>query len=128
MSASVTGKAEDLSQTLNIVHRWALPIIYGALGSIVYLMWRVLSPPISPFGVFRGLLRTIFAALAALTLSMLLIPSNALALGAEVSRPLIYLISFVFGYSVEAFVSTLNNLNTFLASRLSPKDGTAAKT
>lgn len=119
---SVAGKAEQLREKLNIVYRWALPIIYGALGSVVYCIWRVLSPAVAPLGFYYTILRTSFAALAALTLSMLLIPSNALALGAEVSRPLIYLFSFVFGYSVEAFVSTLNNLNRLLNTSLAPKE------
>lgn len=37
------------------------------------------------------------------------------------NRPVIYLLSFIFGYSIEAFVSTLNILNTYLSSNLTPK-------
>lgn len=117
----VANYAQELTSKLNIVRRWWLPIVYGALGSVVYCMWRVLNPTTSPFGLLHVVLRTAFAGLAALTLSMLLIPSNALALGAETSRPFIYLVSFVFGYSIEAFVTTLNNLNAFLSTRLQPK-------
>jgi len=55
---------------------------------------------------------------AALTLS---IPSNVLSLGGDVSRPFIYLLSFIFGYSIDAFVNTLNGLNVYVSSNLTPK-------
>ena len=117
----VRGLAHELSERLNIVHRWALPIIYGALGSIVYCMWRVLNPNVAPVGLLYAIMRTAFAGLAALTLSMLLIPSNLFSIGADVNRPLTYLVAFIFGYSIEAFVSTLNVVNTYLSTNLTPK-------
>ncbi|MEM9795974.1 MAG: hypothetical protein AAF919_05775 [Pseudomonadota bacterium] len=103
--------AEQLMDKLNIVHRWALPIIYGALGSVVYCIWRVLSPHVAPLNMYYAILRTAFAGLAALTLSMLLVPASAVNVGADASRPMIYLLAFIFGYSIEAFVATLNALN-----------------
>ncbi|MBM7066975.1 hypothetical protein [Actibacterium sp. 188UL27-1] len=112
---------QTLKELLNVVHLWALPIIYGALGSIVYCMWRVLNPNVAAYGFLYCLMRTAFAGLAALTLSMLLVPSNVLTIGVDLNRPLIYLLSFIFGYSIEAFVSTLNLLNTYLSTNLTPK-------
>lgn len=120
--AKVKDYALRLQNKLNIVHRWALPVIYGCLGSIVYCMWRVLTPAVAPLGFFYTTLRVAFAGLAALTLSMLLVPSNTLAMGADVNRPFIYLLSFIFGYSIEAFVNTLNGLNRSLAASLAPRD------
>lgn len=117
----VANMAQQLKELLTIVHRWALPIIYGALGSIVYCMWRILNPNVAPLGFIYSVMRTAFAGLAALTLSMLFVPSNLLSGGIELNRPLIYLISFIFGYSIEAFVSTLNLLNTYLTTSLTPK-------
>jgi len=119
--ASVVGLMQDLREKLNIVHLWALPIIYGALGSAVYSIWRILSPNVSGIGFFQSVMRMIFAGLAALTFSMLLVPSNVLSFGAELNRPVIYLIAFVFGYSIEAFVNTLNTLNSFFSSNLSAR-------
>lgn len=118
---AVQQRMTDLESKLSSVNRLWLPITYGALGSIVYCMWRVLSAHVAALGFFYALLRTAFAALAALTLSMLLVPANVLNIGTDASRPLIYLISFIFGYSVEAFVATLNRLNSFVASSVTPK-------
>ena len=110
-----------LRDLVSVVHLWALPIIYGALGSIVYCMWRVLNPNLASLGGLYVIMRTAFAGLAALTLSMLLVPSNILTVGVELNRPFIYLLSFIFGYSIEAFVGTLNTLNTYLSHNLTPK-------
>jgi hypothetical protein len=81
----------------------------------------VLNPSTVALGALYTIMRTAFAGLAALTLSMLFIPSNALVLGAQPSQPLIYLFAFIFGYSIEAFVNTLNNLNAYLSSSLAPR-------
>jgi hypothetical protein len=117
----VEGLQQRLREQLNIVHLWALPILYGALGSIVYCMWRVLNPNVSGLGFIHPVMRTIFAGLAALTFSMLLVPSNILSVGVDLNRPLIYLLSFVFGYSIEAFVNTLNVLNTYVSGSIAVK-------
>lgn len=114
----VEGLQQEMREKLNIVHFWALPILYGALGSIVYCMWRVLNPNVSGLGFIHPVMRTFFAGLAALTFSMLLVPSNILTVGVDMNRPLIYLLSFVFGYSIEAFVNTLNVLNNYVATNI----------
>ena len=118
----VQNYAEVLRGKISTVHRWTLPIIYGMLGSIVYCMWRILNPATAPLGFLYTLMRTAFAGLAALTLSMLIVPSNALSVGADVSRPFVYLISFVFGYSIEGFVNLLNNLNRYLSNSMVPRE------
>ena len=117
----VQNYAEVLKGKISTVHRWSLPIIYGMLGSIGYCMWRILNPATAPLGFLYTLLRTAFAGLAALTLSMLIVPSNTLSIGADISRPLVYLVSFIFGYSIEGFVNMLNNLNRYLSTSLAPK-------
>jgi hypothetical protein len=114
--------ADKLSRSLTMVSRIFLPIIYGALGSIVYCMWRLLNPATSPLGFWYTLLRTSFAGLAALTLSALIVPSNTLAMGTEVTRPFVYMLSFIFGYSIEAFVNTLNSLNRVLVTSIGPRE------
>lgn len=115
---SVIARMQELQERLNIVHLWALPIIYGALGSIVYCMWRILNTNVSALGLSYSVLRTVFAGLAALTFSMLLVPSNILTMSVDLNRPLIYLLSFIFGYSIEAFVNTLNMINTYASANL----------
>ncbi|MDX8348659.1 hypothetical protein SLH49_11775 [Cognatiyoonia sp. IB215446] len=115
---SVIARMQELQERLNIVHLWALPIIYGALGSIVYCMWRILNTNVSALSLSYSVLRTVFAGLAALTFSMLLVPSNILTLTVDLNRPLIYLLSFIFGYSIEAFVNTLNMINTYASANL----------
>lgn len=117
----VVSFSQDLRERLNIVHLWALPIIYGALGSVVFSIWCLLNPNVSGLGLFHSLIRMIFAGLAALTFSMLLVPSNILAVGVDLNRPLIYLLSFIFGYSIEAFVNTLNLLNTYFANNIAAR-------
>lgn len=117
----VQGLSQQLRERLKTVHLWILPIIYGALGSIVYCMWRVLNPNVAPLGIIYSFMRTIFAGLAALTLSMLLVPSNILTAGVELNRPLIYLLSFIFGYSVEVFINTLNLLNTYFLQNITSR-------
>jgi hypothetical protein len=118
---SVDNMRADLVTKLSIVRLWALPIIYGALGSIVYCMWRVLDTNVSGLGFALPVMRTTFAGLAALTFSMLLVPANVLSIGAEMNRPIIYLLSFIFGYSIEAFISTLNVINTYVMSNVAVK-------
>ncbi len=118
----IRGHAARVESNLLTVNRWALPIVYGMLGSIVYCMWRILNPATAALGLLYTLMRTAFAGLAALTLSMLIVPSNALSTGAEISRPLVYLISFIFGYSIEGFVNLLNNLNRYLSTTMTPRE------
>ncbi len=113
--------SEGLRSSIALVSQLLLPIVYGALGSIVYCMWRLLNPATSPLGFWHTLLRAAFAGLAALTLSALIVPSNVLAVGTEVTKPFIYLLSFIFGYSLEAFVNTLNALNQVLLARIGPR-------
>ncbi|MEO9574846.1 MAG: hypothetical protein ABJ320_18915 [Lentilitoribacter sp.] len=124
---AVSVRIKDLREWLNTIHLWALPILYGMLGSVVYCMWRVLNPSVAPLGFFYSFMRTIFAGLAAMTLSMLLVPSNILTAGVELNRPLIYLLSFVFGYSVEVFINTLNLFNTYFLANLTVRPRKDAK-
>ncbi len=112
-------RAEQLRGILANVQNWWLPTIYGALGAVVYCMWRTLNPHVAPLGYLDGGMRIAFAALAGLTLSLLLVPSQMTGLGATPQRPLVYLIAFVFGYSIEAFVATLNRLNTAVSKKMS---------
>ncbi|KIT15355.1 hypothetical protein [Jannaschia aquimarina] len=111
----------ELLRRLDDVHRWYLPILYGMLGSIVYAIWRVLTPGVAPLGRGYTILRTCFAGLAAMTLSMLLVPSNATGLQGGTGSPIIYLVAFVFGYSIEAFVRTLSRLNASVSQAMSPR-------
>ncbi len=105
-----------LGEQLNIVRYWALPIIYGALGAFVYSIWRVLTPSVSSLGFWVPILRMVFGALAALTFSMIFIPANVISFGLGSQTPIVYLLSFIFGYSVEGFIRILNVFNAYIAS------------
>lgn len=114
--------AAKLSNYIGRVHSWLLPIFYGMLGSVVYCLWRILNPPTAPLDFLYTVMRTAFAGLGALTLSMLILPANVLILPFETTRPVIYLMSFLFGYSIESFVNLLNALNRWLSSKISTKE------
>ena len=115
-------RADQLRLRHDLVTQWWLPFVFGALGSVIYCIWRVLSPSHAPLGPLYTLLRMVFAGLAALTLTMLILPSQVLVAGADANRPLVYLVAFVFGYSIEMFIATLNRVNTALAGRLAVRE------
>jgi len=114
--------ASELSNQVSVVHRWLLPIFYGMMGSVMYCLWRILNPPTAPLDFLYTFMRTAFAGLAALTLSMLILPANVLSLPFETTRPAIYLVAFLFGYSIETFVNYLNALNRWLSARISVRN------
>lgn len=122
----VKNHVEEIRTRIDTIQRWYLPMIYGSLGCIVYCIWRILSPTVAALPLGHVALRIAFAALAAMTLSMLLVPSNSLAVGANPGTTLVYLLAFLFGYSIEVFVNTLRNLNQYMSSSLAPKTREAA--
>ena len=122
MRYTVESEVDRLRLRHSLITQWWLPFVYGALGSIIYCIWRVLSPSHAPLGLLYTLLRTVFAGLAALTLTMLILPSQVLVAGPDASQPLVYLVAFAFGYSIEVFIATLNRVNTALAGRLSARE------
>jgi hypothetical protein len=116
---SVEGMQSEMRRQLNAVHFWALPIIYGALGALTYCLWRTLTPRVSSLGFWHPVMRMIFAGLAALTISMLFIPANVFAIDQNAQKPLIYLMSFIFGYSIEGFIRLLNRMNSAIEASTS---------
>ena len=121
-SIRLTEIAARVRNRLAIVQNWWLPALYGSLGAFAFCMWRVLDPQVTRFSIAEVLPRIVFGAFAGLTLTMLFVPSNVMALDPTAGRPLIYLTAFVFGYSVESFVATLNNLNSLIAKATGPKE------
>lgn len=115
----MVAQMEVLRQQLSLIYLWALPVIYGALGSAVYSMWCMLNSNVSNHRALYFLIRMIFGSLAALTFSMLLVPSNLFVIGTDLNRPLVYLIAFIFGYSIETFINVLNQLNRYIAETAS---------
>ena len=111
----------ELKQKLNVVHFWALPIIYGTLGALTYCLWRTLTPRVSNLGFWHPVMRMIFAGLAALTISMLFIPANVITIDQNAQKPLIYLMSFIFGYSIEGFIRLLNKMNEAIENSTSQR-------
>lgn len=108
---SVETMQRELNQKLSVANYWALPMIYGALGALTYCLWRTLTPRVSSLGFWHPVMRMVFAALAALTISMIFIPANIITLDQNAQKPLIYVISFIFGYSIEGFIRLLNKMN-----------------
>lgn len=110
----VLASLESVLLRLDIARIWLLPIVFGALGSIVYSMSCMLKTNVSNHAFLYAMTRMIFGGLAALTLSMLIVPSNVVTVGTDLNRPLIYLIAFIFGFSIETFVNVLNQLNHYV--------------
>lgn len=117
----VQDRAVDLRQELAIVQNWWLPALYGALGTFVFCLWRILKPDVAQLPYCEILPRLVFGAFAGITLSMLFVPANILALDPSAGRPLVYLTAFVFGYSVETFMAALNNVNEVIRQAIRQK-------
>ncbi len=121
-SLELLGSAEKLKSRISQANRFALPIIYGALGAALFCLVRVLTPALSELGPAREFLRILFGAFAAMTLSMLFIPANVFSINEQSNPTLIFLACFLFGYSFDAVLAALHRLEAFLQGRLQTQD------
>jgi hypothetical protein len=111
-----------LATGISTINKWYLPVLYGALGAVLFCLVRILTPNLADLGPARSILRIVFGAFAAMTISMLLVPSNLFSLDAQSSPTLIFLFCFIFGYSFDAFLVALRRLEAFVIAKMQPDD------
>lgn len=116
---------DRLKDDISIANRFLLPMIYGAMGATLFCLIRVLSPSLSELGPGRAMLRILFGAFAAMTLSMLFIPSNLFTINAQSNSAVVFLACFVVGYSFGSIIAALHRLEAYLEGRLTPQSGDA---
>jgi hypothetical protein len=103
-----------------ITNRWVLPMLYGALGAIVYSIVRLLNPFLVSPPLRTSLLRVLFGAFTGITISMLFGPASLFDLGGQPIAASLLLICFLFGYSIDSFLALLRRGDDYLSSALKP--------
>ncbi len=106
---------DELLANIEITNKWTLPVLYGALGAVLYVLARHFNPFAASLTLARVALRITFAMFVAVTISMLFVPANIVS-PAVVSAPSgIFLLCFIAGYSTDTFIRFLAKLNTYFA-------------
>jgi hypothetical protein len=111
-----------IESNIMIANRVLLPVLYGVLGAFLFNIVRYLSVDLANPSFIESFLRIVFAAFAAITVSMLLIPSQIVDVGAANNPTIVYLFCFLFGYSINAFIRLLERLESFLSGRFAPNE------
>jgi len=116
---------QDIRSRLVEISRWWLPILYGALGAVLFCLVRMLDKDqISP-KLSEVLLRMVFGAFAGFVVSTLFVPSGVFTGQFSGSTPGASLLSLVFGYSLDSFTALLTRLNQLVVDstrKASPPD------
>jgi hypothetical protein len=106
---------DELLANIEITNKWMLPVLYGALGAVLYVLARHFNPFAPSLSLARVALRITFAMFVAVTISMLFVPTNVMS-PTIVSTPSgIFLLCFIAGYSTDTFIRFLSKLNTYFA-------------
>ena len=114
---------QELAGLLDLTNRWYFPLIYGALGAVIFSLSRHLNVTLSSPPLETTILRVLFASFAAISISMIFIPSSAFSIGQEISPTFMFLVCFIFGYSIESFLKLLRRIDTGISERLIPSGG-----
>jgi hypothetical protein len=115
--ASIEVLQTRLAQLQSLAHRWLLPVLYGALGAVIFCLVRALrATHLLPMSGSEILLRVGFGAFVGYIVSALLIPSGMFAGQFSGGAPLASLAAFILGYSIDSFLSVLNRLNGMVLS------------
>lgn len=104
---------DQLMTNVEITNKWTLPVLYGALGAVLYVLARHFNPFVASLSLPRIMLRITFAMFVAVTISMLLIPANVLTSNIVSTPSGIFLLCFVAGYSTDTFIRFLAKLNSY---------------
>jgi hypothetical protein len=107
---------DGLMRNVELTNKWTLPVIYGALGAVLYVLARHFNPFVSSLSFARVMLRITFAMFVAVTISMLLVPTRIIVPELTTSPTLVFLLCFVAGYSSETFIRFLSQLNAYFAA------------
>jgi hypothetical protein len=104
---------DQLTTNIEVTNKWTLPVLYGALGAVLYVLARHFNPFVASLSLPRVLLRITFAMFVAVSISMLLIPANVLSSNIVATPSGIFLLCFIAGYSTDTFIRLLAKLNTY---------------
>lgn len=117
--AAFQSRRQDLAGLLDLTNRWTFPVIYGALGAVIFSLSRHLNAVISSPPLESTILRVLFAMFIAISVSMIFIPSSAFSVGNEISPTFVFLVCFVFGYSIDSFLRLLRRVDAWVSEKVS---------
>jgi hypothetical protein len=111
-----------LEERVSIIRSFVFPILFGAVGALLYNVVRYLTSYLSSPTFVELSMRVAFAVFAAIAISMLFIPSGLFGDVSNSKPAFVYLLCFFFGYSVDTFIRVLGNFEAFVSRKLAPPD------
>ncbi len=121
--ASIEVLNKDLTELQVVVHRWLLPTLHGALGAMIFCLVRAIREPfLYPLGPRDVFLRLFFGAFVGYLISAIFIPAGLLGQAVGSATPMVSLLAFVFGYSIDAFIALLNRMNGYVIDLSKPNE------
>lgn len=113
----------DLIGKKVFLQRWLLPVLYGSLGAVVYLIVRILEKPSKSISLKFAALRVFFGAFVGYSVAGVIIPSGIYSMAPGNLAPFAMLVAFVLGYSVESFIALLDAVNGLISRKLGGPSG-----
>ncbi|MFG5382602.1 hypothetical protein [Yoonia sp. R2-816] len=92
---------------------WILPALYGAMGAVMYHMRYVLDPLMPHPSLIRLLHRVVLASLAGIVLGWFYAPGSAIEQAATSVGFSLFVVSFLFGFSLDIFFAMLDRFVAF---------------
>ena len=92
---------------------WILPAMYGAMGAVMYHMRYVLDPLMPHPSLIRLLHRVVLASLAGIVLGWFYAPGSAIEQAATSVGFSLFVVSFLFGFSLDVFFAMLDRFVAF---------------
>ncbi len=92
---------------------WILPAMYGAMGAVMYHMRYVLDPLLPHPSLIRLLHRVVLASLAGIVLGWFYAPGSAIEQAATGVGFSLFVVSFLFGFSLDVFFAMLDRFVAF---------------
>lgn len=112
------GYITSINETLTFLGLGILPGLYGALGAIMYFMRMILDPLRPNPPIYRVVHRAILGALAGIVLSWLFIPDSPVeSIFSQIGFSL-FVLAFLFGFSLDVFFALLDRFVTLSVSRI----------
>lgn len=104
---------DQLRQRVGIYALWILPALYGAMGAVMYHMRWVLDPLLPHPSPLRLLHRVVLGALSGVVLGWFYAPGTAIGEAATEVGFSLFVVAFLFGFSLDIFFALLDRLVTF---------------
>lgn len=118
---------QQLRDQMAIITRWWLPILYGSVGAILFCLTKLIRDKSNAPKLAEVFLRLIFGGFAGFVVSALLIPSGVVPNSIAGSAPGASFLAFIFGYSLDSFVSILERLNQLVMESTALKSSKSKK-